>query len=118
MSLRETITATGLPSLKVPAEDIPGWDFDVWVRALTGAERADTLGVFQGPREKDENYLLAWFVAYTVTDEGGARQFDENNEDDIAALERLAGGALNAIAQAGLEYNGLKAESARETAKN
>lgn len=112
MSLREQILAAdGLRRVRV---DMPEWGVAVWVRVMSGAERAEyeTAAAKVG---KDVSAQYAHIVAATCCDETGARLFTET---DVPELLKKGAPSLHRLALQAWELNRLDANAVETEVKN
>lgn len=98
-----------LSDLKREPVEVPEWGGTVYVRSMSGAERRQFF-VHLGKDELTSAHMVAWCAC----DENGNRLF---TDEDVEALSKKHGRALDRIANAALKFNGLAAE-AEDEAKN
>jgi hypothetical protein len=102
---------------------VPAWGGEVWVRALTGAERdgfeaANSRVVGSGKARRIEPRLdnyRARLVVLGACHESGANLFDE---DDVGWLSQESAEALDALVDAIHRLSGMKEESVEQAEKN
>ncbi len=106
--------ADDLPREKVP---VPEWKGDVWVRTMTGEQRDELeLRALGGPNvAQNLKNIRAWMAAQTICDASGRLLFTVN---DIIALGKKNGAALDRVFEKSQELNKLGKEDLEETAKN
>lgn len=109
MLTREQILAAARPRTR--EVDVPAWGGKVMIRELTVADAAG----LTGQRTEDRN-VTARIVALSLCDAEGRLMFTE--EDVGAFAARRGSAAINALAAAILDFNGLTAAAAEDIAKN
>src|SRR5690606_7303409 len=112
-SLRERIlSAQDIQSERV---HVPGWDVEVEVRSMTGAQRARVLQGATVDGEVDLERLYPILLIETVYDpESGDRVFSPADRD---ALNAKNSGALERIAKVAMRLSGIE-PGAEDAAKN
>ena len=106
--------------LKNTEVDVPEWGGSVFVRTMTGADRAafeDSMVDIQpdGSRKANVSNLRLKLVALTVVDDAGNRLF---TMDDIERLGLKSSAAIERVFEASQRINGMTAESKAQAAKN
>ena len=113
MSLtRDQILAAALPQ-PVPVS-VPEWGGDVYVRAMSGAERDAFEVAITPPLGKAEN-VRARLVVICACDAAGAPLFAPG---DVATVGALDARALDRVAQLARKVNALGGEEFEAAAKN
>ncbi len=111
---KASILSLTLPIKPFP---VPQWGGDVHLRILTGEERfAWTRDVAEHKGEGDGRTVLSLLVR-CLCDESGARLFSDS-EEDIAALGKTHGGAIDLLGREALRMNGLSDEGREDIKKN
>jgi hypothetical protein len=82
---------------------VPAWNGSVYVRALSGAERATFERIVFSDGATDDG-IMAKIVALCTVDQNGERLF---TEEDVEALNGKNAKALHTVAQAALAFNAL-----------
>lgn len=112
MGLREEILAKN--DRRVEPVDVPEWDQTVYVRSLSGTERAKLMQFVK----KEDVLTMAMspihLVVMSCCDEHGNRLF---TDEDFDALADHDANALDRIASAATKLNGLHSDEAVEEAK-
>jgi len=113
LTREQILAADDLPRERI---EVPEWSGAVWVRTMTGAERdAFEAGVIgTGGRQNLAN-VRARLVALTLCDESGKRLF---GEEDIEALGRKSGAALDRLFAAAQRLNRIGDRDVRDLAGN
>lgn len=88
-----------LNDVRVQAVDVPQWGGSLYVRSLAGSERAAFFAALGS-----DSLTAAHMVAWCASDEKGNRLF---SDADIEALSKKDGKALDTVANAALQFNGL-----------
>lgn len=98
---------------------VPEWGGEVYVRALTGAERDSFEQSMLEQKGKSSKMNLknvrAKLVALTVVDEDEKRLF---SDDDVKFLGNKSAAALNRIFEVAQRLSGLRPEDVEELTKN
>jgi hypothetical protein len=108
--LRQQIAAAQDRKLeKVTAGTIPGWDFDVWLRQLSGKDGNDLSAVFTDTKTKSgEGAANVAFcdllVVRSLTDEDGERLFEDN---EIELVTSRGQDAVKVLTKRCMELNKL-----------
>lgn len=96
-----------LASLVLPSEtvDVPEWGGSIKVATMTGAARDEwEQSMINAPSNRKMENMRAKLVAATVVDEQGERLF---SAEDVEALGRLSGSALDRVCRVAQRLNGL-----------
>ncbi|KPL27960.1 MAG: hypothetical protein AMJ72_05845 [Acidithiobacillales bacterium SM1_46] len=94
---------------------VPDWDGSVFVQTMTGIDRdAFELSLTKDGKASIEN-MRAKLCARTIVDENGNRLF---TEDDVEALGKKSGTALDRIFEVAQRLNGIGADAMEKLAKN
>lgn len=112
---REAILAAD--SLPKELVQVPEWGGDVYVRAMTGAERDSFEASFVGADGKVRKLdnIRAKLCALSICDEGGSRLF---SDADIIALGKTSASALQRVFKVAQKLSGLGDDAVEELAKN
>lgn len=108
--LRSKIAAANdRPLTKIEAGQIDGWDFDVYLRKLSGADGNDLSAVFtQTKAEKGEGAGNVAFcdrlLVRSLTDEDGVRLFAD---DEAHLINERGSDAVKFLTQKAMEINKL-----------
>ena len=110
MSLKDDILRAS--DLKKVLIEIPEWSKQkIYVRELTGAERADVI-----EKEKDDSFdKRTYLVMLSLVDEHGNRLFQES---DLKALASKSARILDRIFQKALELCKMDEDGVQEAEKN
>ncbi|KPK67836.1 MAG: hypothetical protein AMJ84_12280 [Acidithiobacillales bacterium SM23_46] len=101
--------------LRREAVVVPDWDGSVFVQTMTGIDRdAFELSLTKDGKASIEN-MRAKLCARTIVDENGNRLF---TEDDVEALGKKSGTALDRIFEVAQRLNGIGADAMEKLAKN
>ncbi len=110
------LQAQDLPRVLVP---VPEWGGELYVRALTGAERdafEQSIVEQKGKNMKmNLRNIRAKLVALTAVDEEGHRLF---SDDDARWLGNKSAAALDRVFEVAQRLSGLRPEDVEELAKN
>lgn len=106
------LTAEDLKRELVP---VPEWGGEVYVRALTGAERDKFESSVVEQRGKRQIFhtqdIRAKLAAYTIVDEKGERLF---SDADVKALSQKSAAALNRVYEVAARLSGITEEAIEE----
>ena len=113
---------TILQSDDLPKElvQVPQWGGEVWVRTLTGSERAEfeqsCMSTKKG-KNKDVNLtnIRARLCVLCICEEDGTRLFDAR---DVDALGKKSASALDTVFTVAQKLNGLGNQDVEDLAKN
>ena len=110
--LRDKILHTLPPLFPVV---VPEWGETVWVKALSGADFAKVrANTHKLPQDVQHVVAEIWFALLSMCDEHGQRLMADTDYDALAAQPATA---INRVAKAAVQANGLDAEGV-EHAKN
>jgi hypothetical protein len=101
--------------LKKELVPVPEWGGDIYVRALTGAERDQfeaSIVEMRGKKSvfKPEN-IRAKLAVYSVCDEGGKRLF---SDADMTALSKKSAAALQRVFETAQRLSGITEDAVEE----
>lgn len=114
----QILAADDLPSEDVDMSDIPGWDGEVRVRALTGAERdkfeASLITQRGNSVKKNLDNMRARLVALCLVDEAGERLL---TDADAVLLGMKSAAALDRLFDVAQRLSGLSNNDVAELAE-
>lgn len=114
MSLKNKIISTA--DIKTAPVEVPEWDCTLFVKTLTGTERA---AFFRKAEECRKNHaetdVVVHLVILTACDEHGVRLF---NDADFAALSEKNVFAIDRVATAAGKLNGFDRDAVEDAKKN
>ncbi len=114
MSLKDDLLAVA--DLDVTLLDIPEWPDELYIRVLTGTERAEwQVFLAAQPEDAPNMDVLVKFLGYALCDSEGGRVLDE---DDLPGLKAKNGIMLIKASTLALRLNGMSDEAVEEEVKN
>lgn len=111
LTREQILAAQDLPTRAV---DVPEWGGRVHVRVMNGAER-DEFDDFVIKRKGDIKGLRLRLAALCLCSPDGQRLF---SEEDVEALSKKSGKAIQIIEKAATELNGLNVDAAEKNSES